>query len=140
MVFWLKASLSSHQKKNHLPPKKSKCNLCGKEMLNRLGRHMKNVHKSYLIFKCDICEKSFRDGLRLKYHKLAVHKIELEWIVRNYLHTIRLLKLEVSFNKSFFHVHVVWFLLRSYTYYIHLEMVMPEFHACVNLGLFYDSK
>ena len=57
--------------------KQYKCELCACTYDSRpkYDEHMKSIHDGHLIFKCDLCEETFRTKVDLKCHKRHSHKL-----------------------------------------------------------------
>lgn len=78
---WLKheGSLKAHIKRHHEQEGvKHICEICGKESPNStaLYMHKKYVHWTERIYRCQICEKAFKEEKTLKEH-MAAHTGDL---------------------------------------------------------------
>lgn len=47
------------------------CYICGKSLKSAMNLHMKAVHENYRPFRCDICDKTFREKNRLRLHMMV---------------------------------------------------------------------
>ena len=58
------------------------CNICGKELVGHLERHMSSVHDIGVTwYKCtiDSCISKFKEAGNLKIHMALVHDIDVTW-------------------------------------------------------------
>lgn len=57
--------------KNHDKKPSTICYICGKTLKSPINLHMKAVHENVRPFRCDICNKTFREKNRLRLHMMV---------------------------------------------------------------------